>query len=66
MLEKSGSRVLILKEAVDWENLMSFGSVFHSVAAVSEKQRPLCNFVLTDGMHSIPLSEEDLSCLEGA
>ena len=55
----------VLKDEVDWENLIFFRSVFQRVGAKKEKERSPYNLVLTDGMHSIQLSEEDRSCLEG-
>ena len=54
-----------LKDEAEWDNLIFFGSVFQSVGAKKEKERSPYDFALIDGMHSIRLSEEDRSCLEG-
>ena len=42
-----------------WGNLIFFGSVFQSVGAKKDilKERSPCDFVLTDGMHNIRLSQ---------
>ena len=65
-LEKKWDLSAVLKDEADWKNLMNFlGSVFQRVGAKKEKERSPYNLVLTDGMHSIQLSEEDRSCLEG-
>ena len=54
----------VLKDEADWENLIFFGSVFHRAGAKKEKERsPYGLIEVTDGMHSIRLSEEDRSCL---
>ena len=55
----------VLKDEADWENLIFFGSVFQRVGAKKEKEHSPYDLVLTDGMHSIRLSEEDQSFLEG-
>ena len=60
MLEKSWVLSADLKEETDRENLMSFGVLERCMKKLSHYDS-----VLTNGMHSIQLSSEDWSCLEG-